>query len=180
MRGRVLGATITMVLLAGGCTTSGGPGAGPAAGGAAAPNAAFRVSDFAWSKVPGAGRIEGQLSYAPRGVAYSCANAPVVLTPETPWVRSRMMILYRSTDAATLSAAEVRARTPPERSQDYSQFARRATCDASSHFVFAGLPDGAWYVITLAKPVNPAAGQEMAIMRHVTIRKGETIRPRLP
>jgi hypothetical protein len=91
-----------------------------------------------------------------------------------------MMILYRSADGATLPAAEVRARTPPERSQDYSQFARRATCDAANHFVFAGLPDGAWFLITVAKPANPAAGQEVAIMRRVTIRKGETIRPRLP
>jgi hypothetical protein len=181
MNGRCVGAAVAALLLVGGCASPQGAGpASPATSGPAAPSAAFRVADFAWSKAPGKGQIDGQLSYSPRGVAYGCANGPVVLTPETAWVRSRMMILYQSADAATLPAADVRARTPPERSQDYSQFARRATCDAANHFTFAGLPDGAWFVITVAKPTKPGPAQEMAIMRRVTIRNGETIRPRLP
>ena len=180
MSRRRVGTAIAGLLLVAGCATEGGGPAAPAAGGAAPATAAFRTADFAWSKAPGKGQIEGQLSYSPRGVSYSCANGPVVLTPETAWVRSRMMILYRSADQATLPAADVRARTPPERNQDYSQFARRASCDGTNHFQFAGLPDGAWFVITIAKPANPSAGQELAIMRRVTIKNGQTLRTRLP
>jgi len=181
MTRRCVGAAIAGLLLLGGCATEGGGPAAPGASGPAPANAAFRAADFAWSKAPGKGQIEGQFSYSPRGVTYSCANGPgVVLTPETAWVRSRMMILYRSADSATLPAADVRARTPPERNQDYSQFARRATCDPANRFMFAGLPDGAWFVLTIAKPATPAAGQEMAIMRRVTIKNGQTLRTRLP
>ena len=100
--------------------------------------------------------------------AYTCAE--VVLTPETPWVRRRMEILYLSSDKAALPAAEVRGRTPPERSQDYSAFARRTPCDPSGNFVFTGLPDGAWYVITVAKPKAPDTGADVAIMRRVETR----------
>src|SRR6201995_3902426 len=52
----------------------------------------FRANDFAWSTAPGPNRISGHLSYG-RGT-YSCAGASVVLTPETPWVRQRMLTLY--------------------------------------------------------------------------------------
>ena len=169
-----------LILLAGCASTGGGGGAKPSAPSAApAASAAFRTTDFAWSKAPGKGAIDGQLAYSPKGVAYGCAGSTVVLTPETPWVRSRMMVLYQSTDVARLPAAEVRGRTPPERSQDYSSFVRRTTCDATNRFSFTGLPDGAWFVITVAKAVNPAQGQDIAIMRRVTIKNGGTAQARL-
>jgi len=94
----------------------------------------------------------------------------VLLTPETPWVRRRMEILYTSADKATLPATEVRARTPPERNQDYSSFVKRASCDAAGHFAFNALPEGTWYVITVARPVAPATGTDMAIMRRVVVK----------
>lgn len=134
--------------------------------------AAFSTSDFAWSTAKGTGGIDGLLNYKASGVTYGCVDAGVVLTPETPWVRRRMEILYRSADKATLPADEVRARTPPERSQDYSAFVKRATCDATGKFTFAGLPNGAWYVITVARPTGGAKGVDMAIMRRVTIAGG--------
>ena len=149
--------------------TTGGPAPAPRAGGET-PNAAFRKADFSWSTTAGKGEIEGQLAFKQKGVAYGCAEAGVLLTPETPWVRRRMEILYTSADKATLPAAEVRARTPPERNQDYSTFVKRAACDAAGHFDFGALADGAWYVITVARPVAPATGAEMAIMRRVVVK----------
>jgi len=71
-------------------------------------------------------------------------------------------------------------RTPPERSQDYSAFVRRVTCDAQNHFAFSGLPDGAWFVITVAKPVTPgAAGRDVAIMRRVVLKGGQVAKVKL-
>lgn len=164
------------------CASEGGGG-----GGAGAPAVAplprgtveFRTADFAWSRAAGRGAIQGQLTYRVAGAPYSCASAPVVLTPETPWVRARMMILYRSDQSAAEPAEEVRGRTPPERSQDYSAFVRRATCDAAGRFAFTGLPDGSWFVITVARPPSGVAGREMALMRRVTIRGGRTENVRL-
>jgi hypothetical protein len=59
---------------------------------------------------------------------------------------------------------DVRARTPAE-ANDYARYARRASCNPTGHFSFAGLPDGAWYVITVAAPVG--GGQRIAVMRRV-------------
>ena len=118
MSNRLAGALGALLLL-GACTSPGGP-TPSASTTAPAPgaNAAFRAADFAWSQAPGKGGIDGQLTYAPRGEAFTCASSAVVLTPETPWVKRRMMILYNSDQSAALPAAEVRGRTPPERSQD--------------------------------------------------------------
>ena len=73
----------------------------------------------------------------------------------------------------------VRRRTPPERSQDYSNFVKRAKCGPAGEFSFTGLPDGAWYVITVARPQAPAAGPEMALMRRVTVKGGKPVKVRL-
>jgi hypothetical protein len=153
-------------------TTAGGAAPGPTAGAGPAPSGdeSFRKSDFAWSTAVGKGEIDGQLTFRQGNVAYSCVDAGVLLTPETPWVRRRMSILYSSSDKAALPAADVRARTPPERNQDYSSFVKRAACDATGHFDFSALPDGVWYVITVARPAPPAKGGDMAIMRRVAVK----------
>ncbi len=126
--------------------------------------APFRATDFAWSTSPGQDRITGHLGFG-RG-SYSCANAGVVLTPETPWVRQRMQSLYGAITGAALPVADVRARTPTA-SENYSSFVRSTTCDAQSRFAFQGLPNGAWYLITVAHSVGTPKGPDMAIMRRV-------------
>lgn len=163
-----------------GCATDQGPASKPVAGAAAAPgNAAYRNADFAWSTAAGKAQINGQVTYKAGNVAFSCAASGVVLTPDTPWVRSRMMILYKSTESAALPADEVRRRTPPERSQDYSAFVKRARCGPTGDFSFQGLPRGAWYVITVVRPLSGAPGPEMALMRRVTVRDGQSVNVRL-
>ena len=94
-------------------------------------------------------------------------------------MRRRMMILYNSADYSALPADEVRGRTPPERSQDYSAFVRRAKCDAANHFIFTDLPDGPWFVITIAHPAVPGAARDMAIMRRVVVKNGQSLKVRL-
>jgi hypothetical protein len=126
--------------------------------------APFRASDFNWSTQAGQDRISGHLAFG-RGT-YACAGASVVLMPESPWFRQRMQTLYGATSGAALPVAEVRARTPAT-SEPYSNFARMATCDPMSRFVFQGLPNGAWYIITVAHPANGSKGADMAIMRRV-------------
>ena len=152
------------------CTPTLGPapphGFPPSAGASA-----FRADDFAWSAEAGHAGIAGRLAYHAGRTHYTCARTTVILTPETPWTRRRMEALYLSAESAALPADEVRARTPSAPSGDYSAFIRKATCDAASRFSFAGLPDGAWYVIAAAKPVD-GSGPTMAVMRRVTTHGG--------
>lgn len=132
----------------------------------------FRAGEFAWSAIPGTNRIEGRLVYRMGPTSYTCSGdrAGVVLMPETPWSRDRMMTLYRSSLGAIYPAEEVRERTPPA-PQGLGPFIRSAPCDSQNRFVFSGLPDGSWFIISVARP-SAGPGQEMAIMRRVTTRGG--------
>ena len=130
----------------------------------------FHDSDFAWSTAPGAGQIVGVLAYKGEAARYTCQE--VVLTPDTPWSRARMRMLYLSSTASAVPVSDVRARTPVE-TNDYAKYARRAECNPTGHFSFAGLPDGGWYVITVATPAG--GGERIAVMRRVETH-GDTVR----
>lgn len=132
----------------------------------------FSAADFAWSKAQGRNSIVGKLTYHQGQTRFSCAGAGVVLTPETPWSRRRMAVLYGPGERAALPASEVRARTPNAPPGDAGPFVKRTTCDANSGYSFFGLPDGAWYVIALARPVGQPKAEGLALMRRVVTRGG--------
>ena len=110
--------------------------------------------------------------FTQNGVAYGCAGASVILTPETAWSRRRMEVLYGSADQAAAPTDEVRARTPEAPAGDSTPYIKRATCDPTDKFSFRGLPDGAWFVITLAKPKTGGSGS-LAMMKRVTTKGGK-------
>lgn len=162
----------------GACAPTMGPPPPPAFREAPASATVFRPGDFSWSAVPGSARIEGRLTYRKGQTRYSCQGQTVVLTPETPWTRRRMTILYTSSERAALPVEEVRARTPSAPNEDYSSFVRRTTCSADGRFSFSGLPDGAWFVITVARPAS-GQGQSLAIMRRVVTHAGRAVNAEL-
>lgn len=152
------------------------PTLGPPAPGRRPPppsgSANFSAADFAWAQQPGRNGIAGRLAYRQGATAYTCAGSGVVLTPETAWSRRRMNVLYGSTERSALPADEVRKRTPKAPPGDAGPFVKRTTCDSSDRFSFSGLPNGAWYVITIARPVSQPQGATIALMRRVTTRGG--------
>ena len=125
---------------------------------------AFRDADFAWSTGAGDGKIVGVMSFKSDAAAHYTCQA-VLLAPETPWSRARMRMLYLSTTSADIPSDDVKSRTSSEHAAQYGRYVRQAPCDATGHFAFSGLPDGAWYVITVATPVG--GGVRMAVMRRV-------------
>jgi hypothetical protein len=133
----------------------------------------FRAGDFAWSQVPGKNTLAGTLAHPPGAARYSCVGQTVVLTPETPWARKRMQVLYESDQHAALAADDVRSRQNQAPPGDSNPYVKRVVCDAADHFSFSGLPDGAWYVVTLAKPVAGQSGPSLAMMRRVVTRGGK-------
>lgn len=147
------------------------PSLGPPPPGRAAASSTYRAADFSWSAEAGHAGISGRVSYRQGATRYSCAHAMVILNPETPWTRRRMSVLYGSDQAAAVPTEEVRARTAEAPAGDDSAFLRRTTCDGANHFSFSGLPDGAWYAITVAKPVG-GGGPSMALMKRVTTHGG--------
>ena len=131
----------------------------------------FQPSDFAWSTQRGGSSILGILAYRGPGGRYTCEGGDVILTPETDWSRRRMVILYGSANAAAVPVSIVRARTPGAPVGDYARFVRKTTCDAANHFGFEGLPEGSWFVITVAKPAD-GQGETVAVTRRVETRGG--------
>jgi hypothetical protein len=176
MRSFRLTAAVLSTLVLGACaSTMGGalPTRGPSA------PAEFRAGDFAWSQKAGRNTVAGQLVFRRGQTRFSCSGAGVVLTPDTPWSRRRMTVLYGPGDHAALPASEVRARTPSAPAGDVAPFIKRTTCDANDRFSVAGLPDGAWFVITLARPVGQPQAEGYALMRRVVTRGGRTTQAEL-
>ena len=148
-------------------------GFGPSLGGPGGSAPPFRADDFAWSTGMGGNGLTGRVTYRAGTARYTCAGSSVILTPETPWTRQRILALYRSTERAALPADEVRARTQATPAAvDYSDYVRRTTCDANDRYSFSGLPNGAWYVITIARPAADPNGASVALMRRAITRGG--------
>ncbi len=170
-RVRLLAAAALLGLLSACAPTLGPPPPGIAV---KLPDESFRAADFAWSQGIGRNAIVGKLAPQTGPMRYTCAGQTVVLTPETPWSRRRMLVLYKSETHSALPTAEVRARGPQAPPGDSEPYVRRAICDNADRFSFAGLPDGSWFAITIVKPVPGATGSSMALMRRVVTRGGKT------
>ncbi len=170
-RARLIAAALVLAPLAA-CEPSYGP---PPPGRSVMPppseSAIFSAADFAWSKTVGRNILSGTLGPHAGPLRYSCSGQTVVLTPETPWVRRRMSVLYRSAQYAALPTDDVRSRAGQAPPGDSEPYVRRALCDQTDHFSFTGLPDGAWFVVTLAKPVG-GGGPNLALMQRVITRGG--------
>ncbi len=136
----------------------------------ARPAPAFSPSEFAWSSERGSSTVRGLVDYSQGGRHYGCAGQ-VVLTPDAPYSRRRILSLYGSTERADLPVDEVRSRQAHRPSDDYSAYVKKQSCDATGHFSFAGLPAGGWFVIVV---VQPPAGNSpaLALMRRVETRPG--------
>jgi len=172
---RLLAAAALLGSLTACAPTLGPPPPGRMAQAPSAEDGVFRASDFAWSQQPGRNTLSGSLSHAgPAGaVRYTCAGATVVMTPETPCARRRMSVLYKSDQRAALPTEDVRSRQNQAPPGDSNPYVKRTTCDAADRFSFTGLPDGAWYIVTLAKPVGAANAPTLAMMRRVVTRGGK-------
>ncbi|WP_293682931.1 hypothetical protein [uncultured Phenylobacterium sp.] len=172
-----LAAALTLATLVTACAT---PSLGPPPPGAPPPppvvrgSANFSAADFAWSQRAGGNIIAGRVTYRQGPTRFTCAGSSVVLTPETAWAIRRMEALYGSAERAALPSDEVRARTPHAPPGDAGPFVKRTSCDDADQFAFGGLPDGAWYAITVVRPVGNARAPNMALMKRVVVRGGRT------
>ena len=146
------------------------PPVAPVRQGSSAP---FRAADFAWSTQRGSAMVRGQVDFSQGSARYSCVGQPVILTPDAPFSRARMIALYGSDERSALPVSVVRSRQAGRPSDDYSAFVRRASCDVTQRFAFLGLPAGSWFVIVVAQPAL-AGAEPIALMRHVVTGGGGT------
>jgi hypothetical protein len=88
-----------------------------------------------------------------------------------------VITLYGSATVAAVPVDIVRSRTPPA-PQELGRYVRAGACTAD-RFAFTGLPDGAWYLITVSKPAQ-GSGAQVAVMRRVETRGGRPTQVVLP
>ncbi|MGZ8369764.1 MAG: hypothetical protein ACXWVJ_08055 [Caulobacteraceae bacterium] len=172
-------AALSSALLLTACATSYGPPPPMLPPEPAPPVAAFNPAEFAWSTAPGRSSVRGVVAFKGAGGTYSCAGASVVLNPDTPFSRRRIIRLYGAPGPVAVPVATVRARQTTKAGEDYSAFVRTSKCDAQGRFSFDGLPAGGWFVISIAKPVG-GDGEAMALVRPVRTAPGKVSQITLP
>ena len=166
---RVLG--LLAVLMAAGCETTAPPPPPPAPPPPVPRNdvvikAPYRAEDFAWSTAIGSARIH--VTTAP---GRSCAGNSVALTPDTPYSRERIRVLYGSYESASEPVEQVRSQVIANDNPDMRRFVRAARCDAKGTAAFDGLPAGAFFLI--AEVSDP--GGPRVVMRRVTTSAGHLV-----
>jgi hypothetical protein len=148
---------LAAALLLAGCKTltPSGPAAPPPP-----PPPPAAIDEFAWSQASGPNAIEGRGVWRDQGRRFTCAGHSVALMPETTYTRRRIAEIYGSNVHALHQVTEVKARSEAAGpGRDLSAYVRNVPCEADGRFVFAGLPDGAWYVIARGAAVAGGAGQ---------------------
>jgi hypothetical protein len=127
-------------------------------------------NEFAWSAKLGHNAIEGLGVWRDGARRFSCAGKSVLLMPETPYTKERMVELYGSDVQATRSVGEVRAHTTPAK-RDIQAYVHPTQCDSLGAFSYRDLPDGGWFLIVRA--ASPS-GDEVVALRRVHVSGGET------
>jgi hypothetical protein len=135
------------------------------------PASTFNNQEFAWSAAGGAGSLSGVFAYRRGPQRFVCRGDDVLLIPDTPWSRRRMLILYGSATSAAIPVSIVRARTPSAPTGDYARYVRKTTCDGDNRFAFGNLPIGSWYVVTIGKAAD-GQGEPIAVTRRVDLLGG--------
>jgi hypothetical protein len=136
---------------------------------------AFDAGQFEWSRQPGAAAIRGVIGYRGPNAPYVCKDSPVVLTPDTPYSRQRIVRLYGATDRAAVPLSVVRSRQGRAPSDAFSRFVRTTRCNIDNRFAFDGLPPGSWFVVVAARPQS-GEGEPIVILRRV--QTGKSPQPR--
>lgn len=169
-------------LLAGCATPPAAPG--PAPGGRAAASPRSVASEFAWAAAPGSNRLKGVVAYRPdRRTRWGCDGQSVVLMPDAPASRARVVALYGSDSFAVRPVEEVKSHSAGLGEVSFDDYVRHTACDASGAFSFDGVPDGGWYVVARAVQLRPkpAAGDEgVAIMQRIVLAGGRETEVRVP
>jgi hypothetical protein len=138
----------------------------------------FDAQAIAWSKKAGNNTIAGSAVLETRnGATKTCAGLEVRLVPDAPYTRTRIALLYGTTDEGFVDAAEARRvqmRSDAVVDPAYKRSHKVATCDADGRFAFGNLADGSYYV--LAPVVWSARGGQSTdggfLMRRVTVAGG--------
>jgi hypothetical protein len=136
---------------------------------------AFDASQFEWSRRPGTAAIRGTIGYGGPNAPYVCQDSPVVLTPDTPYSRQRIVRLYGAADRAAVPLSAVRSRQGRAPSDAFQKFVRTTRCNIDNRFGFDGLPPGSWFVVVAARPQS-GEGEPIVFLRRV--QTGKSPQPR--
>ncbi len=113
------------------------------------------------------------------GGVVTCAGNSVLLIPETPYARERMVALYRNTVKgytgynSDYGRVVRRIRFKPDL-PEYYRLMKETTCDAQGYFKFNNVADGNFFVTTSILWEVSSITQGGILMYYVRVSGGET------
>ena len=123
-----------------------------------APVPVFSATEVAWAKGYAPNILDGVAAMPAGKDAKTCAGEEVVLRPTSALEVHRNRIVFGNLDGARIpaqryfsppGATEANMPAPP---REYDASARKGRCSIDGKFLFAGIPDGEYYVVTLIFP----------------------------
>jgi hypothetical protein len=137
----------------------------------------FDPAEITWFDGRGTNTIAGTaIMRTDRGAVKTCAALPVTLFPVSAYARERMRHLYGSeADGFNPLVGGVPANFLGDDPR-YTAAAKSARCDTHGRFLFAGLPDGDYYLVATVTWRERAQGIEHGgmLMQRVQVSAGET------
>lgn len=127
---------------------------------------------------PGKNTIRGSASATtPDGKTATCAGKPVTLVPVTAYSRERMLAIYGKEDKGTLKLGQGAAPPPTITNDDPRYLADhpQTVCTDSGTFVFKGIADGQFYIVTgFTWQTGEGKPQGVGLMQRVSVSGGQT------
>jgi hypothetical protein len=147
----------------------------------------FSAEEVAWSKGYGPNIIDGIAALSGDKDTATCAGEEVYLRPGSALERHRNKIIFGNADGARISVDKfmnpvgANAATMPTPPKDYDAIARKGSCSIDGKFLFAGIPDGEYYAVTMLFPraylgkVVPMENIEV-IMKRISVAGGQMVK----
>lgn len=151
------------------------------------PAPAFSAEEIAWSKGYGPGMIDGSGAFIDGKTAKTCAGEKVYLRPTSALEIHRNHILFGNAEGALIPVSQylnpvgANETTMPAPPKDYDASARQANCSIDGRFLFTGIPDGDYHILTMIIP-RALLGKVVeyddieVVMKRVTVAGGATVR----
>ncbi|SIO10424.1 hypothetical protein [Vannielia litorea] len=106
----------------------------------------FDPGEVAYIKRPGAASVTGQAFFRQRGGGVvTCAGYDVVLAPAGGYAKEFVTRAFGSVQGGAIPVVMMPKVQHPAA---FSEFQRKATCDAEGDFEFRAVPDGDYYIFS--------------------------------
>jgi hypothetical protein len=129
----------------------------------------FNPKEVQWAKGFGFNEVVGEARVVVKNVPYLCDPVAVYLIPYSKFAEEKLELhIGRKVGASAIYKFTVdEEKTIENDSKDANQYNYRSTC-TDGRFIFSGIPDGNWFLVTTVITQNSPTGGYYFINRLIT------------